>query len=211
MSIPLIQSLLKEEKLQGWLLYDFHGLNPIFGKVVGKGHITRRAFYWIPVEGSPWKIVHKIEAHVLDGVEGELKVYARREELQAILERISGRVAMEYSQDIPYVSFVDGGTIDTLKGMEIVSSGRVIQRLSILDKEGIASHLVAADVLDRVVNEAFQLARNALPYEKEVEQFIVRRFAEEGCVTNHPPIVACGANSANPHYMPKGKGDKIKK
>ena len=218
MSIPLIQSLLEKEGLDGWLLYDFHGINPTFYNIVGvptERHITRRVYYWIPKNGTPWKIVHKIEEHVLEGIQGELKCYARREELDAFLSQISGRVAMEYSKEIPYLSFVDGGTIDSLRQMnkiQIVSSGPLLQKmLSVLDEEAIASHLEAARILDQVVSEAFMYIRDLLPFEKEVSEFILKRFKEEGCVTNHSPIVAKGANSANPHYEPRGLGDKIKK
>ena len=44
-----IQKLLKEKGLDGWLLYDFHGINNLsleFLGLVGK-HLTRRFFYWV--------------------------------------------------------------------------------------------------------------------------------------------------------------------
>ena len=216
MSISLIQKILAEVDLDGWLLYDFHGINPTFHKIVGvpEGrHITRRVYYWIPKIGTPWKIANKIEEHVLDGIPGELKCYARREELEAFLLQISGKVAMEYSMEIPYISFVDGGTIDylcSLKKMEIASSGVLLQRLlSTLDEKGIASHLEAAKFLDKVVRDASEYIRNTLPYEKDVVDYIMKRFKEEGFTTEHAPIVAKGSNSANPHYELKGRGDKI--
>jgi Xaa-Pro aminopeptidase len=218
MSISLIQKLLLEEKLDGWLLYDFHGINPIFHKIVGlpkDRHVTRKVYYWIPSKGESVKIVHKIEAHVLDGVNGRLETYAKREELEDLLLQMKGKVAMEYSKDIPYISFVDGGTIDYLRSLnhvEIVSSGTLLQKLlSALDEEGIKTHLEACQVLDKVVDEAFTFIQKTLPYEKEVSNFILRRFEEEGYLTEHAPIVAKGANSANPHYEPKGKGDKIQR
>ncbi len=218
MFISLIQKLLQEEGVDGWLLYDFHGINPIFHKIVGLSkdkHITRKVYYWIPQKGAAVKIVHKIEAHVLDGVDGELKTYAKREELENLLLQIKGRVAMEYAKDIPYISFVDAGTIDYLRSlhqMEIVSSGTLLQKfLSSLSKAGMESHLEACHILDRIVDEAFSFIQKTLPYEKEVSNFILRRFEEEGYLTEHAPIVARGANSANPHYEPKGRGDKIMK
>jgi Xaa-Pro dipeptidase len=218
MSLPLIQKLIQEEGLEGWLLYDFHGINPTFHKIVGlpKGrHITRKVYYWIPKIGEPQKIVHKIEQHVLDGIPGKLITYARREELEECLTRFSGKVAMEYSVGIPYISFVDGGTIDFLRGLnkvEIVSSGTLLQKLlSTLDEVAIKSHLEAAEILDKVVEEAFLLIQKNLPYEKDVSDFILKRFEEEGCVTDHAPIVAKGPNSANPHYALKGRGDKFER
>ncbi len=218
MSIPLIQKILHEEGLDGWLIYDFHGMNKIFARILELPenlHVTRKVYYWIPVSGEPLKIVHKIEKHVLDKVRGKLKLYARREELEALLQMISGKIAMEASKDIPYVSFVDGGTIDYLRSltqMEIVSSAVLIQKLlSVLSKDAIATHLKAAKVLDQVVGEAFQFIQRDLPYEKDVSDFILKRFHEEGCITNHPPIVARGPNSANPHYEVIGRGDKFQR
>lgn len=218
MSIPLIQKYLQEEGLDGWLLYDFHGINPIFHKILAlpqNRHITRKVYYWIPQKGECLKIVHKIELHVLDGVDGELKTYAKREELEYLLLQIRGRVAMEYAKDIPYISFVDGGTVDYLRSldrMEIVSSGTILQKLlSSLSKEGIKSHLEASQIVDKIVDEAFSFVQKTHPFEKDVSNFILRRFEEEGCMTEHAPIVAKGANSANPHYEIKGKGDKINK
>ena len=218
MSISLIQRILSEENLDGWLLYDFHGINPTFYKIVGmpeERHITRRVYYWIPKIGEPLKIVHKIEKHVFDGIPGQLICYARREELADLLSKLSGRVAMEYSIDIPYLSFVDGGTIDSLralKNIEIVSSGALLQKLlSTLDKVAIESHLAAAMFLDKLVSEASTYITNTLPYEKDVSDFIMKRFKEDGFITEYAPIVAKGPNSANPHYEPKGRGDKIQK
>ena len=218
MSIPLIQKILQQEGLNGWLLYDFQGINKVFYRILDLPedlHVTRKVYYWIPVSGAPLKFVHKIEIHILDKLPGELKLYARREELEALLQTISGKVAMETSKEIPYVSFVDAGTINYLSSfnqMEIVSSATLIQKLlSVLNSDGIASHLKAAKILDQIVGEAFQLIKKELPFEKEVSDFIVKRFQEEGCITNHAPIVARGPNSANPHYTPVGKGDKFQR
>ena len=35
LSIPAVQGALKEEGLDGWLLYDFHGSNPIARRLAG--------------------------------------------------------------------------------------------------------------------------------------------------------------------------------
>ena len=86
----------------------------------------------------------------------------------------------------------------------------MIQELATLDAQAIESHLYAADVVDRVVRDAFSFVQEKLPYEKEVQDFILKRFAEEGCETDHGPIVAYGANSANPHYAMEGRGAKCK-
>src|SRR5918996_2884806 len=118
--IGAVQKALKAEQLDAWLLYDFHGSNPVSYRLAGMGgagHLaTRRWFYLIPQSGEPKALVHAIERHNLDHMPGSKIVYAGRGELQAGLTTLVGgltRVAMEYSPNnaIPYVSRVDAGTV----------------------------------------------------------------------------------------------------
>ena len=57
LDVAAVQQALKSEGLDGWLLYDFHGSNPIAARLVGGGHggkmTTRRWFYLVPAEGEP--------------------------------------------------------------------------------------------------------------------------------------------------------------
>ncbi|MBA3404827.1 MAG: aminopeptidase P family protein, partial [Gemmatimonadaceae bacterium] len=44
-SLPPLQLALREADIDGWLLYDFHGLNPIANGLLGlTGMGTRRVF-----------------------------------------------------------------------------------------------------------------------------------------------------------------------
>ncbi|NIT63337.1 MAG: aminopeptidase P family protein, partial [Gammaproteobacteria bacterium] len=44
-----IQGALRDRGLDGWLLYDYHGINAIAGRVLGLPHpLTRRYFVLIP-------------------------------------------------------------------------------------------------------------------------------------------------------------------
>ncbi|HET9465634.1 MAG TPA: hypothetical protein VFO71_08900, partial [Gemmatimonadales bacterium] len=53
---------LAEAGVDGWLLFDFHGLNPVAGRVLGlSGMNTRRLFVLLPREGEPIAVAHKIE------------------------------------------------------------------------------------------------------------------------------------------------------
>jgi Xaa-Pro dipeptidase len=117
--VAAIQQTLKAEGLDGWLLYDFHGSNPIAARLVGTANgskmTTRRWFYLVPASGEPRGLVHAIERRTLDALPGEKVVYAGRQQLDAGLTTLlSGlkRVAMEYSRNcaIPYISRVDGGS-----------------------------------------------------------------------------------------------------
>src|SRR5690349_18960353 len=117
--IAAIQDALREDQIDGWLLYDFHGSNPIAVSLTGLGgqHTTRRWYYFVPATGSPVKLVHAIEPRVLGALPGDVRTYAGRAELESALdETLRGcrDVAMEYSPGcaIPYISRVDAGTIE---------------------------------------------------------------------------------------------------
>jgi len=160
LDIKDVQSALKADGLDGWLLYDFRGINPIAADVTGvsrkTGHLaTRRWYYLIPAAGEPRGLVHAIERHNLAHLPGSVEPYAGRDALEAGLRRLLAghrRVAMEYSANcaIPYVSRVDAGTIELVRaaGVEVISSGDLIQRFaSAWDERAIATHGEAAEKL----------------------------------------------------------------
>src|SRR5438045_4330113 len=61
-SLPALQSALESADLDGWLIYDFHGLNPVaVGMLELSGMTTRRFFVFIPRMGTPVTITHAIE------------------------------------------------------------------------------------------------------------------------------------------------------
>jgi Xaa-Pro dipeptidase len=120
LEVGAVQKALKADGLDAWLLYDFHGSNPVSYRLAGMGeagHLaTRRWFYLIPQSGEPHALVHAIERYNLDHLPGSKTVYAGRGQLHAGLTKLlTGvkRVAMEYSPNcaIPYISRIDGGTL----------------------------------------------------------------------------------------------------
>jgi Xaa-Pro dipeptidase len=218
-SLPIeaIQQALADDALDGWLLYDFHGSNPIAQRLVGlEGrHVTRRWFYFIPRSGAPRRLVHAIEPAMLDGQPGETHRYAGRLQLTAGLATIlagARRVAMEYSPDcaIPYVSRVDAGTIELVRscGVEVVSSGDLVGRFEAAwDEAAIATHRRASEALYRIKDQAFafiaERVRTGAPVrELEVQARMVDWFSSEGLVTDAAPIVAVQEHSGDPHYGP---------
>jgi Xaa-Pro aminopeptidase len=219
LDVAAVQRALGAEGLDGWLLYDFHGSNPIAAKLAGLlngGHMTtRRWYYLIPAAGEPRAVVHAIERHNLDALPGEKIVYAGRRELDETLTRLLAgvrRLAMEYSADcaIPYVSRVDAGTAEAIRrrGVEIVSSGDLVQQFEATwDAAQLASHRAASEALHRIKDRAFAAAAAALAgggglTEYALQQRMVGWFAEEGLVSDSAPVVAVGANAGNPHYLP---------
>src|SRR6186997_1740937 len=91
LSIPAVQAALIEEGLDGWLLYDFHGSNPIARRLAGIGNgtkTTRRWYYVIPAKGEPKKLVHAIESFNLDHLGGSKTIYSQRDTLASGLKAV---------------------------------------------------------------------------------------------------------------------------
>ncbi len=218
LSIPAVQRALKEDGLDGWLLYDFHGSNPIARRLTGldtaSKMTTRRWYYVIPADGEPKKLVHAIESYNLDHLPGAKTVYSQREKLAAGLRQVLGglkRVAMEYSPGnaIPYVSRVDAGTVEAVRqlGVEVASSGDLVQRFeAVWSDEALQTHQQASARLYRIKDRTFDLIRGRGRTDRlteyAVQQAMVQWFAEEGLVTDSAPVVAAQENAGNPHYMP---------
>ena len=67
--LPRIQAALQQLGLDGWLLLDFRGRNPLAQRILqipADAHSTRRYGYAIPAEGEPRKLLHRIESGQLD-------------------------------------------------------------------------------------------------------------------------------------------------
>lgn len=220
LDVAAIQAALQSDGLDGWLLYDFRGLNPIAVDVLGMarqtGHMsTRRWFYLIPAHGEPQALVHAIEAHSLAHLPGRTELYAGREDLETGLKRMLAsvrRIAMEYSPEcaIPYVSRVDAGTVQLLRqfNVEIVSSGDLVQRfVAVWNAEQIRTHEAASAKLYAIKDRAFaaiasRLSAGTPTTEYDIQQLMAGWFEDEGLVSDSPPIVGAMENSGNPHYLP---------
>jgi Xaa-Pro dipeptidase len=225
LDVAAVQRTLRAEGLDGWLLYDFHGSNPIAARLAGLtngAHMTtRRWYYLIPAEGAPRGLVHAIERHNLDALPGEKMVYAGRQQLESGLNRLlrgTRRVAMEYSPAcaIPYVSRIDAGTAEAVRarGVEIVSSGDLVQRFEAAwTPAQLDSHRAASDSLYRIKDRAFEAiarhVRDRKPVtEYDVQQQMVEWFADEGLISDSAPVVALRENAGNPHYLPTATASK---
>ena len=219
LDIPAVQRALKADGLDGWLLFDFHGSNPIASRLAGLTdgtHMTtRRWFYLIPATGEPRGVVHAIERHNLDRLPGEKVVYAGRDQLEAALTGLLAgvsTVAMEYSPDcaIPYLSRLDAGTAESIRrrGVTIRSSGDLVQQFEAAwDQSQLALHRLASEALYRIKDRAFAAVTAALGSrtpltEFELQRQMVRWFEDERLETDSPPVVAIGANAGDPHYLP---------
>lgn len=218
MDLNAVQKDLKQNRLDGWLLYDFRRSNDLACRVLEispQQLLTRRLFYWIPADGTPLKILHNIESHVLDHLPGEKAIFFSWQDLENQLARClsnSQIVAMEYSpkNGIPSVSKVDAGTVELIRslGKEVVSSANLLQLYTcVWDESKLISHKFAASILSQIADEVWELISTCLRQNNElteydVQQFMLRRFADHGCISSDNPICAVNAHAADPHYTP---------
>jgi Xaa-Pro aminopeptidase len=216
---------LERSAADGWLVYDFRGSNPAFSRLLDLRQAqgerarelmsTRRAFLYVPLEGEPRLLIHHVDAGNLSRLGIEVHPYGGRDELvQALTLLIGGarRVLMEYSPGnaIPYVSRVDGGTLDLVRslGVEVLSSADALASVvAAWDSADIASHQRAAQSLERCKDGLFSAIQSRLGMgiewtEVEAQQHLVRLMQEQGLEFDHPPIVAVGPHAGDPHYAP---------
>ena len=222
LDVAAVQQSLKAEGLDGWLLYDFHGSNPIAARLAGTANgakmTTRRWFYLVPASGEPRGLVHAIERQTLDALPGEKTIYAGRQQLDAGLTKLlSGvkRVAMEYSRDcaIPYISRIDAGTVELVRsrGIDVESSGDLVQRFeAVWDEAALATHREASAALYRVKDRAFEWIAGRVADGDALTEFAVQQqmaswFEEEGLVSDSAPVVAAQENAGDPHYLPTAR------
>jgi Xaa-Pro dipeptidase len=216
-SLPALQSALGQAGLDGWLLYDFHGLNPIArGMLELPGMTTRRFFVYIPRSGSPVAITHAIEQGpwVAWPREWKKEKYSSWRILESVLAGVvkGKRIAMEYSPGdaVPYVDRVPAGVLEMVRaaGATVESSADLISMFyAVWSDEQRQSHERAARTVATIGQGAIRLAgtraESGTPItEFELHGWIRERFEAEGLVTDHGPIVAIGPNAANPHYEP---------
>lgn len=218
MQLDAMQSALAATDLDGWLLYDFRGLNPIARRLAGfsdDAHLTRRWFGWVPRTGAPRWLCHAIEEQPFAPLPGERRSFVSWRELEAGLRWLldgSRRVAMEYSprNAIPYVARVDAGTVEWVRslGVEVATSADLVSAVEARwDEAGLASHRRAALQLTEAVRElhagvAARLGAGERPAEHEVQADLSRDLRRRGLVWEGDLIVAVGTHSANPHHAP---------
>ncbi len=217
-----LRELLGTLGADGWLLYDFHGINPSATRVLGiRGMGTRRFFVLLPRAGKPVAIAHRIELGSFEGFPGEVRPYAAWSELHGQLRAlVAGKtVAMEVSPSdaVPYLDRVPHGVVQLIEGFgaRVVSSGALITRFAARwSASELAGHRRAAEALREIAHEALrwagsELARGVEVRETTVQSRVMASFARAGLVTDHPPIVGFQANAANPHYEPKPGADRV--
>jgi Xaa-Pro aminopeptidase len=217
MNLDTLQSALRDQHLDGWLFYDHHHRDPIAYRILGlpDSFVSRRWYYFVPAEGEPRKLVHRIESGKLDPLPGATRQYSSWQELEQNLEDMlegATNIAMQYSprNAIMYVAMVDAGTVELIRslGKNVVSSADLVSLFeAVLTEDQIATHYAAQERLDRVLAGGWKyIADHTRPgdhtTEFEVITFLRNAMEREGLWTDHGPNCSIGPNSADSHYEP---------
>ena len=207
------QEHLLAEGVDGWLVYDYRGMNPVFRDAVGPvANVTRPCWLWVPASGEPRLLLSYVDRGRFDhlGIDDAVFV-SRREMIDRLRETLAGarRVAMEYSPDggLPRMSRVDAGTLELVRGLgvDVLPSADTVQYATQRwTDEDLDSHGLAASRLSVVVPEAFAYIGRNLgdATEYDVAQFIRWKCAEIGLRVTDGPVVAVNEHSSDPHFEP---------
>ncbi len=217
LDVESVQGLLAVQSLDGWLLYDRAGQNPVAQKVVRpKGSPQRAWFYFIPATGEPTVLCHQSEAQAFDALPGKKATYAGYRELEkqlkAALKGKKGKkksIAMEYSPKnaVPSLSRVDAGTIELVKGLgvNVKSSAGLVQFTKALwGAAGRKQHYVAVHHLTELRKDALAWLAKQVDAGKTVTEYDVQRRLIRGMkmrgLDGPAPVVAAGVHTADPYY-----------
>ena len=217
--VAAVQGLLAVQNLDGWLLADHGGMNPVARSLVdATGAPSRRWFYLVPRQGEPTLVVHASEVASFAAVPGKRVVYTGYRDLDPILKKLlKGKktLAMEYSPRgaLPSLSRVDAGTIELVRaaGVTVKSSDALVQfSKASWGLDGRKAHYLAAHHLTELRKDALALLRERLAAnqpvtEREVADRIAKGMATRGLV-GPAPVVAFGAHTADPTYAPPATG-----
>jgi len=215
--LTAVQGLLAVQRLDGWLLYDRDGSNPIAVRLVAPdGHPQRAWFYMIPARGEPVALVHVSEQRLFDKLPGKKLTYLGYRDLgkqiAALLNtsRVKS-IALEYSPKaaVPNMSRVDAGTLELIRaaGVSVRSSDTLVQYTkAIWGDAGRTAHYVAVHHIVELRKDALAFVTQRMRAHQPVTEYEVQQRIMHGMVVRGlagpPPVVAAGVNTADPYYVP---------
>ncbi|NIR43584.1 MAG: aminopeptidase P family protein [Gemmatimonadetes bacterium] len=213
--LKAIQTALRQAGLDGWLLYDYHAINPIASRVLGLSQpLSRRYFVLIPVEGKPVAVAHSLERPPWSEWQGSIRVYFTWQELEKTLAEILNpglQIAVEYSEmdRIPQLDRLPAGIHDLLDraGVNLVESGELATRFAASwTSAELESHRKSSGILANVATRAFKRAAESVTAGEALSEWELKRAIIDMCsdagLVETDAIVAVGPNAADGHYEP---------
>lgn len=215
----VMRQTLERMGADGWLLFDFHGCNPVAQQILPGGAMaTRRVFVWVPRDGQMTAIVHRIEMQPFAGFDGRIIPFARHAELHSALrETVGGKVAaMEISprDAVPYLDRIPWGVIDLLHSLDVrtIPSDELVTRFAATwSVDEAAEHRRAAEIIRTIALEALAGANRRAGTglsESALQREVIAAMEQAGLFLDTHPIVGFGPNAANPHYEPREGADR---
>lgn len=215
--IENVQNYLRKNNADSWIIVDYENKNKTLVSLLGEKMLTRKIFLVIPKEGKPYLITHVIDTVFLKDLTDtyDLQVYKTWKEMLELEKNLFKEyhtVLMDISENglLPRVSLADYGSVEYIKslGIQVLSSQNLLQIFSAAyDRESYSLQMEACQKTLQIKDEAFafikkEILENGKTDEYTVQQFIARRFHEEGMVYDDEAIVAINHNASNPHYGP---------
>jgi Xaa-Pro dipeptidase len=223
-TLPGLQALLQELELDGWLLFDFKGRNPVATAVLGEEIVgSRRVFVLVPQTGVPLAVVHEIDAELWRNWPAGWKqsIWVSQVQLERLLASYTAglRLAIDYSPQgaSPYLDGVPAGLLEMLRQLpcNLVPSVDLVTRfLSVWSGAEAESHERAAAKVAEIARLAMQRVSDALRSgnpisEFDVTEWILSAFASAGLVAESGPSVSVGPNAARNHYRATGEDSSL--
>lgn len=220
--VARVQEALDAAGLDGWLLFEFHGHNPVASSLLGLEWTTRRSFTLVPRDGEPVALIHAIEGSYWGRWPWRTVTYSGWREMEEGLGRLlSGRerVAMELSarSAVPTLDLVPSGALELVResGVEPVSSGDLVSAFhATWSPRQLEDHRRSAEIVADLARGAFERAAGAVEAgepqtEGELSRWIADELEVRGVGVERDCIVAIGPRAADPHYVPGEEGETI--
>ena len=226
LDVAAVQEALRADGLDGWLLYDFHGSNPIAGQLTGLtggAHMTtRRWYYLIPATRRAARAgaCHRAPqprppARREDGLRRPAAARRRADRLLAGMHAGGDGILAEVRHPLPVAGRRRHGRggpgargRDRFVGRPRPTvRGRAGRRLSWRPTRRRPTRSTGSRI-GRSRRRAAALRPGAALSEYDLQQQMVGWFEDEGLVSDSPPVVAVGGNAGNPHYLPTAGRDR---
>lgn len=213
--VAAMQGLLAVQRLDGWLLRDRDGDNPVALALVAPMFRPQHAWaYLLPVTGEPVVLCHQDEVAAFEKVRGKPKTYrTAREWDKALRQLVRGRksLAMELVE-VQGKRQPPAELRAALKAQRVAAQGSEHLRqytTAIWGQDGYLSHHIAAHHVAELRKDALAFVAARLRAKAAVTDFdVAQRIAAQMAmrkVVGPPPSVASGARTATPNYQPSAE------
>jgi Xaa-Pro dipeptidase len=225
--LPGIQQELRRRNLDGWLLFDHRRSNPHVYELLplawdresatksaipmeGQRDFFQPFLYFIPAANDPFKLVHPIDAGLLQGLPGREIYYLNRQEWDQGLQKnlaAAKKVAIEDAASSWTASLLRES------GIETVSSEDLVQFfLARLPPTQLEQHRRAAHRLSELIPLAFAEIKSQMDSDRrltigQIKQFLLLQMDRVALRTESIPIVSTGINTARPYFSPPSLND----